>query len=554
MSYDIVIKNGTIVDGTGRAGYRADLAISQGKIVEIGKVKDGAAKTIDASDLIVSPGFIDPHTHYDGQICWDPLVTASSWHGVTSVVMGNCGVGLAPCKPEFREIATWDLVNVEAIPFEVLNQGLTWDWESFPQFMDAAERRGSGINLGFLAPLTPFRHYVMGEESMERAATAEETGQIKALIKEAVAAGALGFSTTNAPQHIGYKSRPLACRLADQAELKAYASTLKELGKGTIEIIINRRVDAITPEECDLLDMLLTASGRQITWLVLRKFVHAPQAYQEMLRVADQVIKRGAHPQLATMELIGEFSFRQPSLALALYPSWKPAFNATLEEQTALYSDPAFRAAFREEATRRPGLFTNIWNRVTVNFAKNPAIRALEGKTVEQVARERGRDPLDTFFDLPLEDNLETRYCSAMTEVPTELLTDSRVLIGESDGGAHVADFCTAGYTSDLIGKWVRERQVLSLEQAIKRTTSEPADFFGIRDRGRLTPGFAADIAIFDYNRIACSPRESVDDLPGGGRRFVVRSQGIEYTIVNGQVLYEGGAHSGALPGHVLRS
>jgi hypothetical protein len=342
--------------------------------------------------------------------------------------------------------------------------------------------------------------------------------------------------------------------LADQAELKAYASTLKELGKGAIEIIINRRVDAITPEECDLLDMLLTASGRQVTWLVLRKFVHAPDAYREMLRVADQVIKRGAHPQLATMQLIGEFSFRQPSLALATYPSWKPAFNATLEEQKKLYSDLAFRAAFREEATKRPGLFTNIWNRVTVNWAKNPAIRALEGKTVEEIARARGRDPFDTFFDLPLEDNLETRYCSAMTEVPTELLTDSRVLLGESDGGAHVADFCTAGYTSDLIGHWVRERQMLSLEQAIKRTTSEPADFFGIRDRGRLTPGFAADIVIFDYDQISCDARESVDDLPGGGRRFVVRSKGIEYTIVNGQVLYQGGAHTGALPGHVLRS
>jgi N-acyl-D-amino-acid deacylase len=554
MSYDIVIKNGTIVDGTGRAGYRADLAVSQGKIVEIGKVKDGAAKTIDASDLIVSPGFIDPHTHYDGQICWDPLVTASSWHGVTSVVMGNCGVGLAPCKPEFRDVATWDLVNVEAIPYEVLNKGLTWDWETFPQFMDAADRRGSGINLGFLAPLTPFRHYVMGEESMERAATPDETARIKGLIKEAVGAGALGFSTTNAPQHIGYKSRPLACRLADHRELKAYASTLKELGKGAIEIIINRRFDEITPEECDLLDLLLSASGRPVTWLVLRKFVHAPDTYREILRVADAVIKRGAHPQLATMQLIGEFSFRQPSLGLALYPSWKPAFNATLEEQKKLYSDPAFRAAFREEATNHRGIYSNIWNRVSVNFAQNPAIQALEGKTVAEVARERGRDPLDTFFDLPLEDNLETRYSSVMTEVPTELLNDSRVLLGESDGGAHMADFCTAGYTSDLIGKWVRERQMITLEQAIKRTTSEPADFFGIRDRGRLTPGFAADIAIFDYNQIACSPRESLDDLPGGGRRFVVRSKGIEYTIVNGQVLYEHGAHSGALPGHVLRS
>jgi len=553
MLYDLIIKNGTIVDGTGRPAYRADLAVSQRKIAEIGKMKDGAAKTIDASDLIVAPGFIDPHTHYDGQICWDPLVTASSWHGVTSVVMGNCGVGLAPCKPDSRQIATWDLVNVEAIPFEVLNRGLTWDWETFPQFMDAAERRGCGINLGFLAPLTPFRHFVMGEESMERAASPDETARIRALIKDAVAAGALGFSTTNAPQHIGYKGRPLACRMADRAELQAYASTLKELGKGAIEIIINRRVDAITPEECDLLDLLLTASGRPVTWLVLRKFVHAPDAYQEMLRIADGVIQRGAHPQLATMELIGEFSFRQPSLALATYPSWKPAFNATVEEQKKLYSDPAFRAAFREEATKRPGLFSNIWNRVTVNYAKNPRIQALEGQTVAEVARTRGRDPLDTFFDLPLEDNLETRYCSAMTEVPTELLNDARVLLGESDGGAHVADFCTAGYTSDLIGHWVRERQMLSLEQAIKRTTSEPADFFGLRDRGRLTPGYAADIVIFDYNRISCRARESVDDLPGGGRRFVVRSNGIEHVIVNGELLYREGAHTGVLPGHVLR-
>src|SRR5712671_2288922 len=285
MSYDLLIKNGTVVDGTGAAPRRADVGIANGQIAEIGKITEGAKKTIDASDLIVSPGFVDPHTHYDAQICWDPYLTSSSWHGITTVMMGNCGVGIAPCRPEVREIAAWDLVNVEAIPFDVLSKGIKWEWETFPEYMDAAAKRGSGINLGFLAPLTPFRHYVMGEESMERAATKEETARIKGLIKEAVGAGALGFTTTTAPQHIGYKGRPLACRLADQAELKAYASTLKELGKGAIEIIINRRVDAITAEECDLLEMLLTASGRQITWLVLRKFVHAPDAYREMLRV-----------------------------------------------------------------------------------------------------------------------------------------------------------------------------------------------------------------------------------------------------------------------------
>src|SRR5271163_477164 len=195
MSYDLLIRNGTVVDGTGAPRYRADVAIADGRIAEIGKVTDGARKIIDASDLIVSPGFVDPHTHYDAQICWDPQISVSSWHGVTSVVMGNCGVGIAPCKPQAREIAAWDLVNVEAIPFDALSKGITWDWTTFPEFMNAAEKRGSLINLGFLAPLTPFRHFVMGRESMERAATREETAQIKALIKQAVSAGAMGFTT-----------------------------------------------------------------------------------------------------------------------------------------------------------------------------------------------------------------------------------------------------------------------------------------------------------------------------------------------------------------------
>jgi len=230
MAHDLLIRNGTVIDGTGKARFRADVGVRDGKIVEIGKATESGAREINADGLVVSPGFIDPHTHYDGQICWDPTISASSWHGVTTVIMGNCGVGLAPCRPADRDIATWDLVNVEGIPFDVLKQGVTWDWESFPQYMDAADRRGSIINLACLAPLTPFRHYVMGEASMERAATAEEAASIRSLLKEAIAAGAFGFSTSTAPQHIGYKGRPLACRLADRAEFRAYASVLKELG------------------------------------------------------------------------------------------------------------------------------------------------------------------------------------------------------------------------------------------------------------------------------------------------------------------------------------
>ena len=553
MAFDLLLRNGTVVDGTGRAGYRADVGIRDGKIAEIGTASESGKKEIDAAGLVVSPGFIDPHTHYDGQICWDPTISASSWHGVTTVIMGNCGVGLAPCRPANHEIATWDLVNVEGIPFDVLNRGVTWDWESFPQFMDAADKRGSAINLACLAPLTPFRHYVMGEESMERAATAEETASIRSLLKEAIAAGAFGFSTSTAPQHIGYKGRPLACRLADWKELSTYAGVLKELGKGTIELIANRQVDEIAPDECELLDVLLAASGRKITWLVLRKFIHKPETYKEILRVAEGQIRRGAIPQLATVPLVTEMGLAQPSISFAPYPSWKGAFNASAAELKQLYGSRDFREAFRKEL-RGPGLFHGVWNLITVHVVKNPAMESLCGKTVAEIARQRGKDGLDTFFDLVLEDNLQLIYSVIRTEVPTELLDDSRVLIGESDGGAHVDQFCTAGYSSDMLGTWVREKKVLSLERAVQRMTAEAADFFGIRDRGRLLPGNAADIVVFDYDKIGCYPAEAVNDLPGGGRRMIVKPQGVEHVIVNGRSIYEGGQYSGDTPGRVLRS
>ncbi|MGH7839657.1 MAG: N-acyl-D-amino-acid deacylase family protein [Candidatus Binataceae bacterium] len=553
MTYDLLIRDGTVVDGTGRPGFRAHIGIRAGTIAMIGKTSERGDHEIDADGLIVSPGFIDPHTHYDGQICWDPTVSASSWHGVTTVMMGNCGVGLAPCRPADREIATWDLVNVEGIPFEVLKRGVTWDWESFPQFMDAAARRGSAINLGFLAPLTPFRHYVMGEASMERAASVEETASIRTLLREAIAAGAFGFTTSTAPQHIGYKGRPLACRQADRAELKAYASVLRELGKGTIELIANRRVDMIAPDECELLDLLLTESGRQITWLVLRKFIHQPESYKELLRAAAGQIERGAIPQLATMPLVTEMGLAQPSISFAPYPSWKGAFNASPAELRQLYGSREFREAFRRDL-RGPGLFHGLWDLITVNVVKNPAMQDLWGKTVAQIAQARGADGLDTFFDLALEDNLELIYTVIRTEVPTELLGDARVLIGESDGGAHVDQFCTAGYSSDMIGTWVRDQQMLSLERAVQRMTSEAADFFGIRDRGRLTPGAAADLVVFDYDQIGCHPAEAVADLPGGGRRMIVKPRGVEHVVVNGRPIYEGSRYTGETPGSVLRS
>jgi N-acyl-D-amino-acid deacylase len=557
MAYDLLIKNGTVVDGLGTPRYRADVAVADGKIAAIGKITDGAKQVIDAADLIVAPGFVDPHTHYDAQICWDPLLTSSSWHGVTSVIMGNCGVGLAPCKPDVREVAAWDLVNVEAIPFDVLSKGINWEWETFPEYLQAARKRGSGVNLGFMAPLTPFRHYVMGEESMERAATAAEITQIKALLKEAVTAGAFGFTTTAIPQHIGYKGRPLACRQASREELKAYANALKELGKGTIELALTATAAELSEEEYGLLDFLLTESGRPVTWLGVVSRDDKPEAGPEILRKAEPLIKRGGIPQVTCRPFVIQINLRNPFI-FANHSSWNPVFNRSTEEQMKVYRDPQFRQAFRKEL-EKPRIFSGRWERLEVKEVNNPAMKALEGKTVAEIAQARGKDGLDTFLDLGLEDNLNIEYTivlfNANEDLIPELITDPRTLVGLSDGGAHVDMLCDAGYCTYLLGTWVREKEVMSLEYAVQRLTSEPANFFGIRDRGRLAVGAAADIVVFDYNTVGSGRRPEMRyDLPGSGRRLVMPAYGIQNTIVNGVVLYNQQKHTGALPGHVLRS
>src|SRR4051812_37187461 len=344
MGYDLLIKNGTVIDGTGAPRRQADIAVSGGKIAEIGKIGEGGTKVIDADGCVVAPGFIDPHTHYDAQICWDPAISPSLWHGVTSVVMGNCGVGIAPCLPEAREVAMRDLVNVEAIPFEVLNAGITWDWVTFPEFLDAADRRGSALNLGFIAPLTPFRHWVMGEASLERAAAAEETARISDLLGEAVDAGAFGFSTTVLNQHLGHQGRPLACRNASRDELKAYANVLKETGKGAIEIALTRKTSVMDDEEEELLSFLCAESGRPVTFLALFQRDDIPDACPETLRRAKR--HPGAVPQTSPLALTREVNMRNP-FSFAAFTSWARVFeDKSKEAQRAVYVDPAFRNHF----------------------------------------------------------------------------------------------------------------------------------------------------------------------------------------------------------------
>ena len=561
MPHDLIIRNGTLVDGTGAAPREGDLAIDGGRITAIGArgtLTGNAARVINAKGLVVSPGFIDPHTHYDAQICWDPLVSCSSWHGVTSVIMGNCGVGLAPCKPSERDIAAWNLVHVEAIPYEVLQEGLTWDWETFPQYLDAADRRGLGINAGFLAALSPFRQWVMGDDAMEREASADETAHIRSLLHEAIGAGAFGFSLTVMPQHLGYKAQPLACRLASHDELRNYAGVLYDYNRGVVEIALTKQPSTVSDKEYALLDLLSSASGRPVTWLNLRDRDDQPNAWLETLEKVAPLLARGCLPQVAARPLIVEFNLRNPFL-FASMNSMKAVFgDKSTDAQMRVYADPDFRRTFGEELKRR-AVLDDLWNRATIKEAHSPALKPFEWKTIAEAARARGLDPLQAFFDLAIEDHLELDFMIPLLDINEERVarkfTDPRTMIGISDGGAHVDMLCNAGYPTYLIGTFVRDKRMLSLEHAIKRITSEPAAFFGIADRGTLKPGMAADLAIFDFDHIACPERPEIRfDLPGGGRRLVTEAQGVKYTVVNGSVLFEDGHHSGALPGRVLRS
>jgi N-acyl-D-amino-acid deacylase len=553
MSHDIAVRNGLLVDGTGAPARREDFAIAGGKIVP-----DGSAKrVIDAEGLVVAPGFIDPHTHYDAQICWDGATTPSSWHGVTTVVMGNCGVGIAPCRPAAREIAMRDLVNVEAIPFEVLDAGITWDWETFPQYLDAAARRKPALNLAFLAPLTPFRHYVMGEASMERSATETETAQIKFLLGQAMDAGAYGFSSTLLNQHMGFGGRPLACRNASREELKAYCNVLRERGKGAIEIAMTRQIGVMDDPELELLDFMLEESARPITFIAMFDRDDISEAVRTSLRKAAPMIKRGARPQTSPLPLTREVNMRNP-FSFAGFPSWKRVFeDKSKEAQAAVYRDVSFRNKFREEL-KNPIGFGN-WGRISVHEVKRPELKKHEGKTVAELAAEQGKDGVDAFLDLTLADDLENEFTmqsfNSRADRMAELLNDKSVLLGLGDGGAHLDMLCDSGYPTYVLGTWVRERKVLTLEEAVRRMTSDPADFFGILDRGRIGPGMAADLVIFDPATVASGGRpERLYDLPGGAKRMVMRSRGIEYTLVNGEVTWEKGKLTGAAAGKVLRS
>ena len=560
MTYDLVIKNAQICDGVGTPVYGGSLAVADGKIVELGKVSGRAKRELNADGLVLAPGFIDIHTHYDAQVSWDPLLTSSCWHGVTSVLMGNCGVGVAPCRPAEREVMAWDLVNVEAMPYDVLLNGVSWEWESFPEYMGAIARQGIGINAGFLVPLSALRFYVMGEAASERVANADEIERMTDLFRQAMQAGAYGFSFSLIPRHIGYQGKPLASRLTSKAELSALSRVMRELKKGVVEVALLRQAGELGDEELALLLHLATESQRPVTWLALLHMPDLPGACERMHARVRPFLEQGLRipPQVNPRPISQYYSLRNPFLFSEL-PSWRGAFNRSVEEQLALYRSADFRRAFRDDiAAGRGLLFRGQWDRLRIARVKTDHNRPFLNASLAELAARLDKDPVNVLMDLAVEERTElgvtVSIINADQKAVGEIMNLPHVLIGLSDAGAHVDQHCEAGVPTYILGEWVRKRQFLSLEEGVRRVSSALADFLDLRTKGRLAPGLDADLVLFDPTTVGTCPGEWVNDLPLGKPRLIERAEGVACTIVNGQVLFAHNEYQGGLPGRIVQS
>jgi N-acyl-D-amino-acid deacylase len=564
MSYDLVIKNGTVVDGTGLPRYRADVGVRHGRIVTIGRIRERAREVLDAEGQVVAPGFIDGHTHMDAQIFWDPLGTSSCWHGITSVVMGNCGFTLAPCAKENKHLVVRNLQRAEDIPPAAMEAGIQWRWTTYPEFLDCLDALPKGINYAGYVGHSAVRTYVMGERAFEeKAATEDDLKAMEREVRDAIRAGAVGFTTSRSPAHETPDGRYVASRMAPWDEVRRLVGVMGELNAGLFEIA-GEGVDR-APNDPGLRDYhvrlrdLAVESGRPVTFGVFSRR-DVPDVWRKYLALLDETAAAGGRmfAQVHSRSLSALLSFKTQTPFDHL-PVWKDVRALPLAEQRRQLRDPEMRrrliAASGESDGRRPlGTEAKL-----ADYDRLLVFDTVEGphRTVAEVARERGQHPAETMIDLALAKDLDFFFLQPVAnedqDYALELMRHPRAVVTFSDSGAHVSQLMDSSLQTHLLSHWVRRKQAFTLEQAVRMLSLVPATLWGFADRGLVREGMAADFVVFDPETIAAEMPEVVDDLPAGARRLVQRTRGIAATIVNGEVLLRDGKHTGALPGRLLR-
>jgi N-acyl-D-aspartate/D-glutamate deacylase len=563
VELDLVIRGGSVIDGTGAPARRADVGVVGGRVVAVGPLGEPASRVVDATGLIVCPGFVDLHTHYDAQLSWDPTASPSPLHGVTTVLGGNCGFSLAPCGPADRAYLTRLMARVEGMPLAALEAGLDWAWSTFGDWLDRLE--GSvGVNAGFLVGHSTLRRVVMGAESVQRPATAEEVRTMAAALGSALAAGALGWSTSQAPTHHDGDGSPVPSRAAGRDELLALAAAVGEHPGTTVELILPGCLNGFTEDEVDLMTEISLRADRPVNWNVLGVSAGNREATSHQLAASTAAAARGATVVALTLPhtMQVRLSFETGAILNGM-PGWRDVLEAPVAERLVALSDPTVRRRLDEGAhSEEAGVLRHLaaWKRLVFTETFAPATAAWEGRSVGEVAAERGVDPFDALLDVVVADELRTGLGVPMPEseadwaARAEVWSDPRTVVGGSDAGAHLDTMCGAMYSTALLGDGVRARGLLSWEEAVHQLTDVPARLYGLRERGRVAEGWWADLVLFDPERVGHVPERTRDDLPGGASRLYAEATGVEAVLVNGVEVVRDGAFTGARPGRVLRS
>jgi len=554
---DLVIRGATIVDGLGSEPRRADLAVENGRIADIGSIRDKNAETIDADGLVLAPGIVDLHTHYDAQVTWDATLSPSPSLGVTTAVIGNCGFGIVPAPPSVRDLVIRNLSVVEGMDLDALRAGITWDFESFRDYMDMLRRRGAYANLAVLAGHSTIRTAVMGEDASQRKeATPEELARMKALVADAMANGAIGLGASYSLNHSGYGGAPMPSTIAPLSELDALVGAMGPRGRGVVEIASGAK----EPQE---LEPLVARHGRpffQGTGMAMYN-EQAPERALGLFAQCAAALHRGngLYFQIPCQPLSFDFTMAN-AYPFYSHAAFDPIKAYSPEQLKAVFRDPSWREKFRENVKNpRPGMiFQGNWDRVMVAVAHKQSNARYVNRYAAEIAATEHRDPLDVVLDLSLDENLETAFLGRFLNVGDDgvarLLKHEAGVVALSDAGAHLIYMCDAGFGLHFLAHWVRERGDFDLAEGMRRLTSHPADLYGIRDRGRLAIGAQADLLLFDPATVGISPAERIADLPGGGRRTIRRPIGVHGVFCNGIRTFDGKDYvkHAKGPGHVL--